>query len=69
MEMRQHLGETPLTVPLARELIRARSNNTNLNAQRPLKDTISIPSKGFAVFRFKASNPGWWLLHCHFGKH
>lgn len=32
-----------------------------------MKDTISIPSKGFTQIRFKADNPGWWLLHCHFG--
>lgn len=31
------------------------------------KDTVSIPPNGYALFRFKANNPGWWLLHCHFG--
>lgn len=33
-----------------------------------LKDTISIPSKGYTRFRLKADNPGFWLLHCHYGK-
>jgi hypothetical protein len=33
-----------------------------------MKDTISIPSKGFTIIRFKADNPGWWLLHCHYGE-
>jgi FtsP/CotA-like multicopper oxidase with cupredoxin domain len=33
-----------------------------------IKDTLSVPSNGYVIFRFKADNPGWWLLHCHFGK-
>ncbi|XP_046390211.1 laccase-2-like isoform X2 [Ischnura elegans] len=28
-----------------------------------LKDTVSIPNRGYAVLRFKADNPGYWLLH------
>lgn len=35
---------------------------------QPYKDTVSIPSKGFTIFRFKADNPGYWLMHCHYGK-
>lgn len=31
-----------------------------------VKDTIVIPSGGFARIRFRASNPGYWLFHCHF---
>lgn len=34
----------------------------------PVKDTIAIPSAGYTIFRFRANNPGFWLLHCHFGK-
>lgn len=34
-----------------------------------LKDTINIPSNGYAVVRFRADNPGFWLLHCHFEWH
>lgn len=30
-----------------------------------LRDTVQIPSRGYAVIRFKADNPGVWLLHCH----
>jgi hypothetical protein len=26
---------------------------------------VQIPSRGYAVLRFKADNPGVWLLHCH----
>ncbi|KAB8349427.1 hypothetical protein FH972_023454 [Carpinus fangiana] len=30
-----------------------------------VKDTVVIPSRGFAVIRFRADNPGVWLFHCH----
>ncbi|CAG7918927.1 unnamed protein product [Penicillium olsonii] len=30
-----------------------------------LRDTVQIPSRGYAVLRFRADNPGVWLLHCH----
>lgn len=29
-----------------------------LDASAPLKDTISVPSQGYAVVRFRANNPG-----------
>lgn len=29
-----------------------------LDATAPLKDTVSVPSQGYAVLRFRASNPG-----------
>ncbi|KOC59409.1 Laccase-1 [Habropoda laboriosa] len=35
----------------------------------PGKDTVKIPMGGYAIIRFKADNPGWWLLHCHFSWH
>ncbi|XP_054006963.1 uncharacterized protein LOC128891497 [Hylaeus anthracinus] len=35
----------------------------------PGKDTVKIPVGGYAFLRFKADNPGWWLLHCHFTWH
>ena len=31
----------------------------------PVKDTVLIPARGFVVIRFRADNPGHWLLHCH----
>jgi ABC-type multidrug transport system ATPase subunit/FtsP/CotA-like multicopper oxidase with cupredoxin domain len=34
-----------------------------------LKDTLLIPAGGWAVVRFRADNPGWWLLHCHMHIH
>ncbi|KAJ5089265.1 multicopper oxidase-domain-containing protein [Penicillium argentinense] len=30
-----------------------------------LRDTVQIPSRGYAVLRFRADNPGIWLFHCH----
>ncbi|XP_069937854.1 uncharacterized protein [Cherax quadricarinatus] len=29
------------------------------------KDTVTLPDGGYTVVRFHASNPGYWLLHCH----
>ncbi|XP_055589939.1 uncharacterized protein LOC129742118 [Uranotaenia lowii] len=35
----------------------------------PYKDTISIPNHGFVRTKFRANNPGFWLMHCHFEWH
>ncbi|KAL9706052.1 hypothetical protein quinque_009570 [Culex quinquefasciatus] len=35
----------------------------------PYKDTVSIPSRGYTRVRFRADNPGFWLVHCHFEWH
>ncbi|XP_015607489.1 oxidoreductase OpS5 [Cephus cinctus] len=35
----------------------------------PRKDTVLVPSGGYVIFRFNATNPGWWLFHCHFIYH
>ncbi|XP_011154580.1 laccase isoform X2 [Harpegnathos saltator] len=35
----------------------------------PFKDTIAVPNRGYAIVRFRADNPGYWLLHCHFIYH
>lgn len=29
------------------------------------KDTVTIPDGGYTIIRFKANNPGYWLIHCH----
>ncbi len=31
----------------------------------PIKDTVVIPSRGYVVIRFRTTNPGPWLFHCH----
>ena len=41
----------------------------NLTRNAPLKDTITVPSGGYAIARFRASNPGYWFFHCHFEFH
>lgn len=48
---------------------RPRWNNTarptlNLN-NPPIKDTVVIPSRGYVVVRFRTTNPGPFLFHCH----
>ncbi|XP_069141618.1 uncharacterized protein [Argopecten irradians] len=35
----------------------------------PRKDTLIIPSGGYAVVRIKADNPGVWIMHCHIQYH
>lgn len=35
----------------------------------PFKDTTILPFPGFVRFRFRASNPGFWLFHCHYDWH
>ncbi|XP_014240579.1 laccase-4-like [Cimex lectularius] len=30
------------------------------------KDTVGIPSSGYAIVRFFADNPGFWFMHCHY---
>ena len=33
------------------------------------RDTISVPSSGWAKIRFLADNPGAWFFHCHIDWH
>lgn len=65
-----HLDE-PISVQLLEAQERKRSSvlNQPVNPRAPLKDTISIPSKGYSYVRFKADNPGMWIMHCHFEYH
>ncbi|XP_064638257.1 uncharacterized protein LOC135494275 [Lineus longissimus] len=35
----------------------------------PLKDTIILPSSSYVIIRFKADNPGVWIMHCHIEMH
>ncbi|GAB2231774.1 hypothetical protein Droror1_Dr00010786 [Drosera rotundifolia] len=34
-----------------------------------LRNTIGVPVGGWAVIRFRANNPGVWLMHCHLDEH
>ncbi|XP_060077747.1 uncharacterized protein LOC132557276 [Ylistrum balloti] len=35
----------------------------------PKKDTLNMPYGSYAVIRYKANNPGVWMLHCHVQVH
>lgn len=66
--MGQLTDNSTLTVDKVRQMLAFQPATYRLRAKKHvIKDTISIPSKGFTIFRFKATNPGFWLLHCHFG--
>ena len=40
------------------------------NFERPIiKDTIAVPLQGYAIIRFIADNPGFWMVHCHLDSH
>lgn len=37
-----------------------------LNLADPVvRDTFLVPMRGYVVLRFRADNPGLWMLHCH----
>ncbi|KAL3276760.1 hypothetical protein HHI36_012127 [Cryptolaemus montrouzieri] len=35
----------------------------------PWKDTVTVPDGGFTILRFHATNPGYWIFHCHIEFH
>ncbi|XP_055854376.1 uncharacterized protein LOC129918065 [Episyrphus balteatus] len=66
----QHPLGLPMTVARAMQMERQKGlPRSYRNDRPPFKDTVSIPSCGFAVVRFRASNPGYWLMHCHYEWH
>jgi hypothetical protein len=46
-----------------------RGNLPDMNTRPILKDTVTIPSGGYVVIRFKANNVGWYYAHCHIMLH
>ncbi|CAK7223437.1 hypothetical protein SBRCBS47491_005205 [Sporothrix bragantina] len=37
-----------------------------INTLNPIKrDTVYVPPYGYVILRFRADNPGLWVLHCH----
>lgn len=45
-------------------------NETALSMGNPMRrDTVTVPSGGAAVLRFRSDNPGAWLMHCHIEFH
>ncbi|XP_031488761.1 laccase-14-like [Nymphaea colorata] len=35
----------------------------------PEENTVGVPYSGWSALRFRADNPGVWLLHCHLERH
>lgn len=35
----------------------------------PSRNTVAVPSGGWAAVRFRTTNPGVWFMHCHFDIH
>ncbi|XP_042511016.1 laccase-7-like [Macadamia integrifolia] len=33
------------------------------------RNTVAVPAGGWAVIRFRADNPGTWIIHCHLETH
>ncbi|PON90175.1 Laccase [Trema orientale] len=47
-----------------------RNDHKKFNLVNPqIRNTIAVPTGGWAVIRFQASNPGLWLMHCHMDMH
>jgi FtsP/CotA-like multicopper oxidase with cupredoxin domain len=68
MAMGQHPENIPMTLSIAKKMISVDGFwSYSKTKKHALKDTISIPPKGYIILRFKADNPGWWLVHCHYG--
>lgn len=46
------------------------NNEPDINLNDPIfVDTVDVPGDGHVVLRFKASNPGYWFIHCHINHH
>lgn len=46
------------------------ANITRIQNDRPLyKDTVMVPNPGYLKIKFRADNPGFWLVHCHIEWH
>jgi L-ascorbate oxidase len=59
------MGDTNLKYHEAKEM----NFTGNFVKSPPFKDTAVLPYPGFVKFRFRASNPGFWLFHCHYDFH
>lgn len=69
------LGRDSTGMPMSVSTAKRLKVNNNLlahnsnNTRPPFKDTVSIPSRGYAVVRFRADNPGELQHQCTYGKH
>lgn len=66
--MGQRSDGVPMTIELAKAMMKHKELERSSLRRHAIKDTISVPIRGYTIFRFKADNPGWWLLHCHYGE-
>lgn len=57
-------GSNGITLDYVKQLDKNNQIKRNFDSP-PGKDTISVPNNGFVLIRFRASNPGYWLFHCH----
>ena len=54
---------SPLTVAAAKRMeSRSLLPRSATNTRPPFKDTVSIPSRGYAIVRFRATNPGEFYI-------
>lgn len=61
--------ETTMSVENVKKMLENAPEKYYLTSRKFLiKDTVPVPPNGFAVIRMKATNPGFWFFHCHFGK-
>ncbi|KAF3795515.1 Laccase-7 [Nymphaea thermarum] len=45
-------------------------DEAKFNLRNPqMRNTMGVPTGGWAVIRFTADNPGTWIMHCHFDSH
>lgn len=60
------MGTNPDGIPMTVEIAKKMDAENKFNWIKhnpPVKDTISIPSKGYAIARFRADNPGFWYAN------
>ncbi|KAK1285599.1 Laccase-12 [Acorus calamus] len=47
-----------------------KTDNAKLNTvDPPLLNTVALAVNGWAMIKFRADNPGVWLMHCHLDVH
>ncbi|XP_054084101.1 uncharacterized protein LOC105219789 [Zeugodacus cucurbitae] len=63
----ERLGSN-VTIEMVKQLDRYNLLKRNLD-RPPVKDTVTVPDGGYTILRFEASNPGYWLFHCHIEFH